>query len=157
MRNLARVLLLFGLVVFAVSAAYSQEETGSLVITFKDGRQQSFAVGDIARMEFKPGGKRTALAGKGKFLGKWRVGDGQGNHFYITLDQDGGAKKSIGAAHGTWIVVDGEARISWDDKWHDIIRKVGNKYQKLAIPPDKSFGDEPSNVTEATNTDPRPI
>ena len=53
-------------------------------------------------------------------------------HFFITLDDDGTARKTLGASHGTWTLVDGEARISWDDGWHDVIRKVGGKHEKVA-------------------------
>jgi hypothetical protein len=54
-------------------------------------------------------------------------------------------------------VVNGEAEISWDDGWHDAIRKVGTKHEKFAFEPGKSFSDSPSNVTNATNTQPNPI
>jgi hypothetical protein len=54
-------------------------------------------------------------------------------------------------------MADGEARISWDDGWHDAIRKVGTKHEKVAYEPGKSFSDTPSNVTTARNTEPRPI
>ena len=76
---------------------------------------------------------------------------------YITLDENGEATKSIGAAHGLWTYVDGEARIAWDDGWHDAIRKVGTKHEKFAYAPGKSFSDEPSNVTDARNPNPQPI
>jgi hypothetical protein len=91
-------------------------------------------------------------------VGKWKVGVGSGGAtFFITLDRNGQAKKSMGASHGTWEVVNGEARISWDDGWHDIIRKVGDKHEKVAFEPGKSFDAEPSNVTNATNTTAQPI
>jgi len=50
-------------------------------------------------------------------------------------------------------VVGGEAHINWDDGWHDAIRKVGNKYQKVAFPPGSSFSGTPSNVTDAVYTE----
>ena len=76
---------------------------------------------------------------------------------FITLDADGDARKSIGPSHGTWTLVDGEARINWDDGWHDVIRKVGSKHEKRAYEPGKSFDGTPSNVTAARNTQPKPI
>ncbi len=82
---------------------------------------------------------------------------GDGGNFYITLEADGEAQKTHGESHGRWVLVDGEARISWDDGWHDIIRKVGSKHEKLAFEPGRSFDDSPSNVTAARNTEPRPI
>jgi hypothetical protein len=90
-------------------------------------------------------------------VGKWEVGDGNGGRFYITLDADGSARKTLGSTHGTWTLVDGEARISWDDGWHDAIRRVGTRHEKVAHEPGKSFNDDPTNVAPAVNTHPKPI
>ena len=89
------------------------------------------------------------------FVGRWEVGTGAGSRtFYITLERDGKATKSQGAPHGTWTIHGDEARITWDDGWHDVIRKAGDHYEKLAYSPGKSFSDPPANVTEATRTEP---
>jgi hypothetical protein len=127
-----------------------------LLIVFKDGHQQSIPLADIARMEFENEGS-AYLPSRNHFVGKWEAGKGNGGNFYITLDADGEASKTFGASHGTWTVVDGEARISWDDGWHNIIRKVGSTHEKFAFEPGKSFSDHPSNVTAARNMEPRPI
>jgi hypothetical protein len=128
-----------------------------VVIVFKDGHKQSVSK-DGARIEFESSSSGP-IPSRYHFVGKWEVGEGGGtpDNFYITLDADGEARKSIGASHGTWAVVDGEARISWDDGWHDAIRKVGSKHEKIAFEPGKSFDDPPSNVTAARNTNPKPI
>jgi hypothetical protein len=141
-----------------------KEDGGTVVIAFKDGHQQSIPVSAIAAMEFKSvSGAATPIAipaplvpGKRHFVGKWLVGEGNGDSFYITLKENGEATKSIGAAHGTWVYMDGKARITWDDGWHDAIRKVGSKHEKFAYAPGKSFSDNPTNVTEARNTSPQP-
>lgn len=127
-----------------------------LLIVFKDGHQQSVPAGEIARIDFESPGT-VATPSRYHFVGKWEVGEGNGSTFYITLEEDGEARKSIGASHGTWTMVDGEARIAWDDGWHDAIRKVGAKHEKFAYEPGKSFDDKPSNVTAARNTQPKPI
>ncbi len=129
----------------------------SIIIVFKDGRQQTYSMADIERIEFKTPTSTAAVAGANSFVGKWKVGEGNGGTFYITLDRDGAASKSIGATHGTWTIVDNEARISWDDGWHDAIRKVGTKYEKRAFEAGKTFTDTPSNVTEARRTEAQPI
>ena len=129
----------------------------SIIIVFKDGRQQTYSMADIERIEFKTPTSTAAVAGTNSFTGKWRVGEGNGGSFYITLNRDGTAIKSIGANHGTWTIVDNEARISWDDGWHDAIRKNGTKYEKRAFEAGKSFTDVPSNVTEARRTETQPI
>ncbi len=163
MSNRRGIIWLLGILAMAVpSAVLAQNvalpaDRNAVVITFKDGRQQTFSLADIARIEFKSTNVLAAPIGRGVFPGRWKVGEGNGGIFYITLDRDGTAKKSIGSSHGTWTVVDGEARISWDDGWHDIIRKVGSKYEKFAYEPNKSFSDQPSNVTDAVNTEPQPI
>src|SRR6202051_3044365 len=156
----------------AKTGAEPAGDHGSIVIVFKDGHRQSLLVADIARIEFKTpvmivfkSGREqdvpatdiariefetsasALVPSRNHFLGKWEVGEGNGFNFYITLEADGEAKKSIGSAHGTWTVVDGEARISWDDGWHDAIRKVGRKNEKGALGPGKSFGGTASKVT----------
>jgi hypothetical protein len=126
-------------------------------IVYKDGHQEKVSGGEILRIEFEDTAAGAMTPGRGHFLGKWEVGQGNGSTFYITLDADGEARKTLGASHGTWTVVDGEARITWDDGWHDAIRKVGSKHEKLAYEPGKSFEDTPNNVTAAVNTQPKPI
>jgi hypothetical protein len=183
MRNIGSIVSILVMLLSAVPGASpqanpaSQDERTSLVIIFNDGRQQSFAATDNARIEFKgaamivsQGEHQQSIPvseiariefnrapGRGHFVGKWRVGQGNGDHFYITLERNGEASKSIGANHGTWTVVDGEARINWDDGWHDVIRKVGKKFEKVAFEPGKIFSDLPTNVTDAQNTDREPI
>jgi hypothetical protein len=169
----------------ASSPSLNSKDGRRVTVVFPDGHRQSFALADVARIEFKDpaeivfrDGHKTSLPltegarievgasaageaplGRNHFVGKWKVGMGlgTGSHFLITLKPDGEATKSIGAHHGTWTVVDGEARISWDDKWHDAIRRVGGKHEKVAYEPGKTFGDEPSNVTDATHVEAEPI
>ena len=98
----------------------------------------------------KPSAKTPA-----SFVGRWEVGTGVGSTtFYITLEKDGKATKSQGSPNGRWAVVGDEARISWDDGWHDVIRRAGNHYEKAAYAPGKSYSDPPSNITGAKNTEP---
>jgi len=133
------------------------EFRSGVIIFFKNGREQSFSTSDIARIEFNSQSSDEPL-GRNHFIGKWEVGVGVGSStFFITLEPNGEARKSIGATHGTWTVVDGEARISWDDGWHDAIRKVGSKHEKFAYEPGKTFSDSPSNVTDARNLTAQPI
>jgi hypothetical protein len=125
-------------------------------IVFKDGHKEKSS-GEIDRIEFGDTSGTAALPSRNHFIGKWEVGEGNGSKFLIMLEPNGDAKKTLGEEHGTWTWVDGEARISWDDGWHDAIRKVGAKHEKVAHEPGKSFDDPPSNVTTARNTEPRPI
>ncbi len=173
MRNQLAVMALVGVLVAGAhgaakkAAATPLNGQSSIVIVFKDGHKQSFSMLDIARIEFEAVPASTAPAnalsapavtpGRDHFLGKWEVGEGDGGHFFITLNANGEAEKTLGAHHGTWVVVDQEARISWDDGWHDAIRKVGTKHEKFAYEPGKSFSDTPANVTNARMTSPKPI
>jgi hypothetical protein len=149
----------------ANAAPVSSDDGGAVVIVFKDGHRQSIPASAIAAMEFKSASgiatpiaiPSTVVPSKRHFVGKWMVGKGNGESFYITLEENGEATKSFGAAHGTWAYVDGEARITWDDGWHDAIRKVGSKHEKFAYAPGKSFSGDAENVTEARNTSPQPI
>lgn len=142
---------------FAMTAIARIDLKAPSMVVFKDGHQEKLAASDIARIEFETGTPIATSPSRAHFIGKWQAGDGNGRNFYITLEPDGDARKSIGAVHGTWTVVDGEARISWDDGWHDAIRKVGAKHEKFGYEPGRSFDDEPSNVTDARNTQARPI
>src|SRR5881394_2927374 len=95
----------------------------SIVITFKDGHQETYAMAEVARVEYKDLTQPTI--GTDYFLGVWEVGDGNSGSFLIKLEPNGEAARSLGASHGTWAVVGEEVRVSWDDGWHDVIRKVG--------------------------------
>jgi hypothetical protein len=122
------------------------------------GQQDSIPVADIVRMEFVAASSKSLPLGRNHFVGKWEFGEGNGmGSFYVTLDADGQAHKSIGSPHGTWAVVDGEARINWDDGWRDVIRKVGTKHEKFAYEPGKSLSDEPSNVANAKSLNDQPM
>lgn len=182
MRILFRSFALSVLLLIAYSAALAADDHGSLVIVFKDGHRQTLALGqvssidfktpavvvykngrrekimaEVARIEFDTSGLGSSMPTRAHYIGKWQVGDGNGHTFYITLDEDGDARKTIGSTHGTWTLVDGEARIAWDDGWHDAIVKVAGKHEKRAFEPGRSFDDAPSNVTEARNTQFKPI
>ena len=147
------------------AAPVSKQDNVTVVIIFKDGHQQSIPATAIATMEFKSASGSTTpivipatlVPSKRHFVGKWQVGEGNGSSFYITLEENGEATKSIGEPHGAWTYVDGEARVAWDDGWHDAIRKVGSKYEKFAYSPGKSFSDTPANVTEAREINAPPI
>lgn len=130
----------------------------SLVITFKDGHQQTFLMSEIARVEYA--GASDAVLGPDYFVGKWEVGSGSSNGtFLITLESNGEASKTLGASHGIWTVEGNEARINWDDGWHDAIRKVGTgataRHEKFAFEPGTTFSDKPNNVTAARKLDPK--
>ena len=143
----------------------SRNSSNQVVIVFKDGHRQSFNLADIARIEFPGGNAAIADSGsnppgappRGHFLGKWEVGDGAGNTFYITLNSDGSAFRSLSHRPGRWTYVNGEARVTWDDGAQDCIRRINGHDQKFAYRGGKSFTDEPDNVTDAHNTSPRPL
>ena len=186
MRSLIRTPAVSGVLLFAVVILIGTmavaDDHDSLVIVLKDGHRQSLAsaevdhidikapativyrngrhekiTGEIDRIEFAESSHAVTEPGRSHFLGKWEVGDGAGQRFYITLEKDGDARKSMGSAHGTWTLVDGEARIRWDDGWRDIIAKVGSRHEKRAYEPGRSFEETPSNVSYARNTAARPI
>jgi hypothetical protein len=156
MSYVTKTVWILGMLVFvaplAAPKAATQVEPGSIVIVFRDGRQQSFRLADIARIEFNSPAEK-ASAGQARFLGEWKVGDGAGGTFFITLKPDGVARKSLHSVGGTWTVVNGEAHIAWDDGWNDIIRKVGGRYEKAAYSPGSSLSGSPNNVTEAVYTE----
>ena len=112
----------------AKTPAASKSSGNSIVIVFKDGHRQAFNLADIARVEFTGTTEATAAgsnadwAARGRFVGRWVVGDGNGGTFIITLKDDGNADRSLHDIHGTWAYVNGEARVTWDDGAQDAIR-----------------------------------
>ena len=150
---------------FAKTPAAAKSGPAEIVIVFKDGHRQTFNLSDVARLEFGGGADVASEAGpagpgvalRGHFVGKWEVGDGSGGQFFITLDEDGDARRSLGNVRGKWVYTNGAALITWDDGAQDAIRKTGSLNQKFAYSKDKSFNDEPDNVTKARNVMPRPI
>ncbi|HEY7390182.1 MAG TPA: hypothetical protein VH640_16825 [Bryobacteraceae bacterium] len=131
-------------------------EPTSVIIVFKDGHQETYSMSDIARIEYKTAS--DSVLGPDHFLGKWEVGDGNSGTFFITFQANGEATRSLGASHGIWTIVGDEARVSWDDGWHDVIREVGyNQHEKLAFAPDTTFDDKPANVTAAHKVEPKKI
>ena len=172
MRSMVRVAGLATMLCLAVPVGFaktpapaSKSGAGTIVIVFKDGHRQSFNLSDIQRVEFPGGGEVASAAApanptapsRGHYLGKWEVGDGSGNNFFITLDDNGDAWRSLHHEHGRWAYVNGEAQVSWDDGVKDSISRVGSRYQKSAYGSGKQFTDPPDNVTGAQNTMPHPI
>jgi len=161
MPTLAKCFCAVAILIAGSSAVHAQKtksdstDPTSLVITFKDGHQQTFLMSDISRVEYA--GTADATLGLDYFLGKWEVGDGNSGTFLITLESNGEASKTLGASHGIWTIEGNEARISWDDGWHDAIRKVstnGNtNNEKFAFEPGTTFSDKPNNVTAAEKLD----
>jgi hypothetical protein len=146
---------------FAKTPPGDKGAPGTIVIVFKDGHRQSFNLADIVRVEFPAAPESapasTQLPPRGQFVGRWLVGDGNGGTFIITMDESGDARRSLHEVHGTWVYVNGEARITWDDGAQDALRRVGSKFQKYAYKAGRSFTDAPDNVTSAENTNPKPI
>jgi hypothetical protein len=154
MRNLVRTVCVVGMLIVSSYALHEQKTESSasgptsMVITFKDGHQETFLMSDIARVQYV--GASDAILGMDYFLGRWEVGSGSSDGtFQITLESNGEASKTLGASHGIWTIEANEARINWDDGWHDAIRKVGTRHEKLAFEPGTTFSDKPNNVTAA--------
>src|SRR5436190_1525178 len=103
-------------------------------VVYKNGRREKIA-GQIDRIEFADAAHALIAPGRPHYIGKWEVEDGAGNRFFITLESDGDARKSTGSPHRTWSLVDGEARIHWEDGWSDVIAKVGTRHEKRAYEP----------------------
>ena len=158
MSALVRSICILGILIAAslpVNGQKAESDSGgptSIVITFKDGHQQTFLMSDVARVEYV--GTTDAILGLDYFLGKWEVGDGSSSGtFIIALESSGEASKTLGASHGIWTLEGNDAHISWDDGWHDAIRKIGAAYEKFAFAPGTTFSDKPNNVAAARRLD----
>ncbi len=160
MSSLVKSICALGILIAPSSALRAQKTEPasngptSLVITFKDGHQQTFLMSEVAHVEYV--GTSGAILGRDYFEGKWEVGDGNNGTFSIVLESNGEASKTLGASHGIWTIEGNEARISWDDGWHDAIRKTGSNNEKFAFEPGTTFSDKPNNVTAAKKLGPNP-
>lgn len=160
MRKLVSAIAFVIAIAFALPGAFGQTDSkaNTLVIVYKDGHRQSINLGSVQRLEF-PGAVPAGLIStpgpsRARFLGKWEVGEGNGDNFTITLREDGQALRTMNAIdheHGTWQYVNGEAQVTWDDGWQDCLRKVDTQFKKYAYSQGKTFHDEPDNVTNARN------
>jgi hypothetical protein len=169
MRKIASLVCMAAMFCIAAPASFAKTpaatKSGTIVIVFKDGHRQSFNLAEIERVEFpvtatvaaETTPESSRLPSRGRFLGKWKVDDGNGNDFNITLYDDGNAHRSLGNVHGKWVYVNGEARATWDDGMQDAIRKIGSGYQKFAYGRGETFDGTADNVTNARNTTPPPI
>lgn len=138
------------------SAIKSKPDQDSVVITFKDGHSQRYPLADVAKIEFdSPSTTPSETSSSGHFLGTWKIGNSS-ERFTITLKRDGQASKTINnyTTSGAWKVIGDEARITWEDGWHDTIRRAGNRYEKVAFGPGKTFSDSPDNIENAKTNDP---
>jgi len=89
---------------FAKTPPVSKNSEGTIVIVFKDGHRQSFNLSEIERVEFPmasgaasaPAPANSSFPSRNHYLGKWEVGDGSGGRFFITLFDDGEARRSSG-------------------------------------------------------------
>lgn len=165
MRKLLSVTAFAIAFLFALPASQAQAgSTGnSLVIVYKDGHRQRINLDEVTRLEFPgavPAGMiSTPGPSRARFLGKWEVGQGNGDNFYITLRDDGTATRtmnSIDHERGHWEYTNGEAQVTWDDGWQDCIRRMGAQFKKYAYHEGKTFQDEPDNVTNARNVSQNP-
>ena len=103
MRSFVQVVSVLGTLVLASQAAspdphptprnQTTTEPTSVVIIFKDGHQETYAMADIARIEYKSAG--DSALGLDHFLGKWEVGDGNSGTFFITFEANGEASRSL--------------------------------------------------------------
>ena len=175
MSTLRSQLVVIAVLATTFSAAQSKDGN-SLTIVYKDHHEQTVSSSDVSRIDllhdvliFNRNGreekiplsqissinvretKSTEASGRGHFVGKWKVGIDANTpaSFEITLERDGKAHKNIDSRRGTWSFENGEARIAWDDGWHDVIAKVGNKFEKRAYAPGKPYTDPPTNVSAA--------
>lgn len=159
MHRVASATILAVAAFFLLPLSWAQDaSTNNLVIVFKDGHRQRVHLDDITRLEFPgpvPAGMiSTPGPSRARFLGKWEVGEGTGDNFYISLREDGTALRTMNGIqreHGHWDYVHGEAQVTWDDGWQDCIRKVGLQFRKYAYHEGKAFTDQPDNVTNARN------
>ena len=130
---------------FAAPPPAQKSGPGTIVIVFKDGHRQAFNLSEIERVEFPASGDAaytsdSRLPSRSHFLGKWEVGDGSGNNFFITIYDDGTARRSMGNVRGRWVYEDGEARVTaaghgaprLGEHTHEVLSQAGLSADEIA-------------------------
>lgn len=130
MQRTIRIIWISAIVLLAAASCFAKPpgEQESVVIVYADGHRQNLDLADIARIDLKApvtivfkDGRKQSVASDGAriefeslssglmpsryhFVGKWEVGDGNGSNFYITLEEDGTARKVLARATvpGPW-------------------------------------------------------
>ncbi|HEV2280216.1 MAG TPA: hypothetical protein VGS02_18700 [Acidobacteriaceae bacterium] len=135
--------------------ADDQSGPGTVTVILRDGHRQTFPLASVTRIEVTGSAPANLIhypgPSRAHFLGKWEVGEGNGENFTIRLNDDGTAWRSLGDVKGTWQYINGEAQIRWDDGSDDCIRKVGAWFKKFYYHEDQAFSGSPENVTNARN------
>jgi len=74
--------------------------------------------------------------GREEYIGNWRVADGQGKIFFITLHENGTSTSTWKKGDkGTWKIEQGKAIVTWDSGWTDILYNEEGIFLKTSYPP----------------------
>lgn len=94
------------------------------------------------------------------FTGIWKVQDGKGRDFYITLSADGTAASSWIAVEdqrrnqkGTWALTDGKVVITWSNGWRETVVASEGGFLKSAFAPKQAMEDKPANTSPAVKVE----
>lgn len=94
------------------------------------------------------------------FAGIWKVQDGKGRDFYITLASGGQATSSWTGAEdqrrnqtGTWVEADGKAVVTWANGWREVLENKDGAVVKKAYAPKLQLEGEPANTSPAVKVE----
>lgn len=94
------------------------------------------------------------------FTGIWKVQDGKGRDFYITLAADGSATSTWTVEAdkrrnqtGAWKVTDGKVVITWDNGWREVVTTSEGGFAKSAFAPKQKLEDKPANTSPAVKVE----
>ncbi len=86
----------------------------------------------------------------GDFEGVWKVKDGSGHPFDITLSADGAAKANRGPGMvGTWKQEGNSAVVTWNTGWTTKITKKDDHYEHTAYGKGQPLNGPPTNSSDA--------
>ena len=119
--------------------------------------------GSSARAEEAPAAAPAAPTDTASFVGHWKVQDGKGRDYFITLAADGTAASKWSAAEeqrrnqsGSWVATEGGVLITWNNGWRDAVVTQESGFLKKAYAPKMKVGEEPANTSPALKVEALP-
>jgi hypothetical protein len=87
-------------------------------------------------------------------IGHWKVSDGAGQTYYITLKDDRTASSTLPHhGEGTWSVEKINIRIVWQNRWIDYLVVTEGAVTRVGCAPGDNLEDIPENSSAAVRVD----
>lgn len=91
-------------------------------------------------------------------VGHWKVSDGSGQQYYITVNEDRSADSTLPHhGQGYWSVEDHNIRITWQNRWIDYLVVTETGVSRVGCAPGTTLNDIPENSSTAVRVESVPL